>query len=510
MAPQAAPLEDGIISCAANITQGLVANGQLQVYVAQTIINTIRQNVGNIANDIRRSCNQYGRNITGQDINDVVINIISQLMAQQSQQRPMFPPQQQFQPQPTFQQQQPFYQQPSMQMAQPAFQPQQQNRAYFDNPNQQSTQVAQPAPQPIPQPQSVPMKPEKILAFGDVSNQAHQFDLISDSNYLGLSLKTETTGSLIDVTSKGVITDRSTNDTFNYFTCNNNISEPCLGYIVDKFLDTTQKMTQGNFIIDMAYTLFVLKKFRYQKNDPIDLSPFNTDDPFPVVAQKIIDNLSIMSTNNLNAINSLIAYEFADLVKRFIRTNSYIDKAVTLNEVKDVFELLSNTFNHYDATSHENYRMTVMRCFKQAVQKVIFEYTRCGYYDQTTIIPELISSPKFVLRDNNMYERECDFENKDIISAINLKYTVFGVKSDVIITNYIDTEFLNDLNQAMILRYKPGCTFNVFSYLMDMCGNKPKTIIYCNGDNKIIIKNGLTLDGVPFFFKENVDLEYHL
>lgn len=511
MPPQAAPLEDGIVNCAASITQNLVSRGQLQVFTAQTIMNTIRSNIDTIANNIRRTCNQYGRNITEPDVNDAVINTISQLLAQQNQQQ-SFQPQYQFQQptlQPAFQQQQPFYQQPAMQMAQPSFQPQQ-TRAYWDNPNQQPTQVAQPVPQPIPQTQSAPMKPTKLLAFGDVSNQSHQFDLIDDRNYLGLGLKTETTGSLIDVTSKAVINDRSTNETFNYFTCNNNVTEPCLGYVVDKFLDTTQKMTQGKFIIDMAHTLFVLKKFRYQKNDPIDLSPFNTEDPFPVVAQKIIDNLSIMSTNNVNTVNSLIAYEFADLVKRFVRTNSNIDKVITLNEVKDVFELLSNTFSHYDTTSHENYRMTVMRCFKQAVQKIIFEYTRCGYYDQTAIIPELISSPKFVLRDNNMFERECDFENKDIISAINLKYTVFGVKSDVIITNHADIEFLNDLHQVMILRYKPGCTFNVFAYLMDVYGHKPKTIIYCDGDNKTIIKNGVTLDGVPFFFKEDVDLEYHL
>lgn len=534
--PNQLPIEDALKNEFAGILNALVRNNTITQPDGQNIYMHLEANVQTFAMNIR----QRYQNVTL--VQEIITNearaIIQNVLASRQQQinpmgvQPMMQPIMQ--------------QQPMMQpMMQPMGMPQNLAMQQFHQPIQlMNQQFHQPQPgtpgsylernvqqNQVPNMNQQPAHTEKrnvVIQYIDKSsihaddadniasstdpNQIYTFR--DDPEYLKYSTKSHHSGNIVDVLSKRTIIDKNTLEECEYINVDCRILEPCVGYVVDKFVNSNPALTKfDKYIINIDYGIFVLKNHRFVANpNIIDTTVFNNPDYSGLDAiRRFSGDVYGIVRNNAAVIESLIIHEFNDLIKRRLVTEEDAHDPIKVDNFDDVVSLLDNTkVRNIRASHHQNFNREVIQLFKVAVNRVIMKDTQFGYYQTERICGELIASPKFVIRDNGLYERESDFNTPEMLSAIGLRYTAFGVRNSIVIANFVPGDLDNDLFHTKIMTFDQSCDSNQLIYLINnVWRHESKTILIQSAD-KFIIKNGITLNGTPFLFKEKYEPDYGL
>lgn len=530
--PAQITLEDAFSNEFNNILNAMVRGGHISQIDGQNAMTHFMNSRQWIANNMR---NRYNGMRIGQEH---ILNEAQMLV------RDYFTRQQPYQNQPNQFGQPQFNQMPMQNQALQQFQNQQPLNSFAfqqQQPMQQNIPGSyldrnQPAGQPMNQPnqpnQSIPQNQQACkstvqyidkssIHAEDAQNVAQttdphrNYNRQDDHDYLQYSTTSQHSGNIVDVTSKSVIIDQNTGEQCDYITVDCRIPEPCVGYVVDKFLDSNPRLTKGQkYIIDINYRTFVLKRHKHVNNPnliPVDIfdnqSMSNVDTIY-----KFISAINDLPKNNASVLEKLIIHEFNDLSTRRLAISGAIYPSLRVDSFDDIIDLFdfSKTRN-IACAQHNMFQTEVFKLFRAAIKRIITKDTQFGYYLPCQIAPELLASPKFVIRDNGLYEREADFTTDDMINAIGLRYTAFGIENNITVMNFVPGELDLDLYHTKVMTFGKSCDSNQLIYLINQVWNHaPKTVLVRTNDTDLVIKNGLTMDDVPFLFKEKYEPYYGL
>ena len=382
----------------------------------------------------------------------------------------------------------------------------------FSNPKQQSQPM-----QNITQPPSQhPQKQHAVQPTTDASvkrsiSPEHRYNLVEDKSATSLSTTT-LSGQIVSVIRKSTITDDE-NDVFNYCKAVCHVPEPSISRVVNNFISTNPKLCQGKWIIDLDYTRFIMKNIKARTCSPIDLSYINdTSNQHPVntIINNTIQSICERDHDIVLCISEIFVKEFNDLSKRYIRLfddMNHIIKVETITDIKDL-AIMRDKRNFGELQYHRDYENTVLRCFKETLFKIVIELTRMGYYNTKDIVSHMLACPSFVVRGDNLCEREMDIDDENFINAVANKYTAFAYDGNIVVSNFIPDVMLTDVSSTPTIIDK---NTNVFDMLItSYWDDKAKTILMQEPDNQLIVKTGKTMDGVVFVYKDTVDMTYGL
>lgn len=510
----AKPLSDGIVRHIDNVVGTLYQQRRIDQMTAQNLAGVLKNNINNIEGDLRRTISAYNRPIQDADIENMVVNYASTIMNRTQQ--PQFGNQQ---PQQFGNQQ--FGNNQLMlnqSFGSAAFQNPPQSSfttSYLDKPGETQVNAQTQQPQTTNQIQpSVDIKTDVNgrIILAKTGNPHINYDFINDGSYLDYSTTSKESGPIIDVTSKAEIRGGSSIINFSSVDCR--VIEPSVGRVIDNFIDTNPKLLVDNFVVDISYRTFVLKRMKYIKNDIVDISALDQGLNLPSneIVSSVIANIESLAKSKADTIQELIVREFNDQSERYIRLDERMKTTLIVEDFKDIMTLVNPGNEYQDFANCGMYHEVIRRAFRESVKKIIFKETQMGCFDTHAIAPDLLASPRFIIRGNGLYERESDFTSADMINAVNAKYTAFGLLGNIVITNFIPHDLEEDFNQASSIRIQPDRITNPFEYLIfNVWKNKPKTIlVYRSGKPYMVIKNGMTLSGQHFIFQSNINLNYGL
>ena len=472
-----------------NYVQTLVSRGQMLQFDGHAVINAINPYVQNICSNI---ATQNPNGVQYQVIEQTVANAVNQALQSMSQQR----------------QQQPMYNAPMMNQVPSMNQQNPINSGGF------SCQTNQPAPpQPVNPPVAAapPPKPMVQQMINRASASERRFQSIHDTDYMQYSTKCEA-GPIVDIRAKAQLTDDAENNKYNYISIDNHIPEPSIRRVMNSFVMTNKNLCGGKFIIDINYNNYILREVGSAKSNPIDLSIFRDPNvrnvPVSVTIGRMLDSITTRDFKIVSFLEEIIVDHFNDLIKRTIRLSDDITNIIQVEDFKDIAELadMRDSKNFRKLNFHRDYEERVLDCFIQAVTEVINEATIFGHYAVEDIAVHLLAHPRFFLRDNNLFERDMNLEDANFVNALSSRYTAFASAGNVVISNFIPERLYDDLTNSKALIIDR--ITNPFDYLITGAWkNKPKNIIMREGDEFVVMKNGITLDGVSFVYRDTIDLD---
>jgi len=489
-------LVDAIKTAAEQYLQQLVNDRQISTQMAQHLGETLQQQLNGLIGFIQQS---YPSGVTFEQVRQVLAGQIRQNLIALQQQRPETG-------------QSRFIQDPYRQSQYLNTNVGQNIGALSFDKQGDAGYMAPPIKPPTPQYQEPVMRepstPGNTLVESNLPK--HQYTARTDDNPDVYSTKCKS-GQITKVEQKMMITDEL-NNLFNFSKVTCHIPEPAIINVIDNFIWTNPKLCSGLYMADLDYSRFVLRSVKSLPCPPIDLKPLVSREvnelPVDVTITKIIRSIGQRNHDVVANIEKILVARLNDRLKRYVRSSERISQIISVDTLEDVCTLGSYRNKHTkETTFHKGYEATVLRCFREALESVITDMTPTGYYRIEDIVANLLVCPSFVIRENGICEREMATDDPKFIEAINNKYTVFADHDNVVITNFVPEGLEEELERGILLIEKPT---NPIDYLLTSrtWGDKAKTIVMMEGDQALIVKNGVTLDGIPFLYRDTVNLDY--
>lgn len=501
------PLKNSIVQYIDNYVPHLIQRGAISQFTGTELRNHLMNNLEVMFNSLRTN---YPSGVPAQALEMMVADMARQiiLQIQQTQQVPMVPPGG------MFHQMQP--QQTSMfRTVNPAPQNTFMQESYTSKPGVQPQQM-----QPLQKPVAIVPQPEitsSVVRVLKSANPVHQYTSNYDNKCTELSVYTET-GPILDIITRSTIKNEI-GETFTYLSGECHIPEPSIRQVIMNFLKTNQRLLKDEFIASMRYNRFRLKETPLSKSPLIDVSSLKTDQmrdlPVDMLIKQVTDSIGDRKYNIASVIQELIKEEFVDRLQRYVRSLKSIDTVLIPQFFEDINTIASLRNEEFkELVYHKNYAQTILRCFREAVQSVITENTREGYWPTSMIVSHMIASPNFVIRDVALCEREMDTGDNNFINAVESRYTAFANDGNIVISNHIPKDLESDLTENSIMLVETPT--NVFEYLLSAVWSQErdttKTIVLFRDLDKppvMVIKNGKTLDGEHFFYRSSIDWDFN-
>lgn len=369
--------------------------------------------------------------------------------------------------------------------------------------------IGQPVQKEVPKPADKPSSsgPLSIVKFskhtdGDEfskheDNEATTYSTIYDSH------------PIVDVTTKYQIKRTVTKDDYNYFKCVCHIPETCVKYAINNFVRTNARLCgPGKWIADLDYKQFILEEIaNLQGTQPIDLSMLDDNIAGEFSVDKrisgVIDSICNLKFSAVSKLTKIILEEFNNLLTQYLRVRESINAMIMIDDIDDLRTLASLRLPNNPIMHHHAYERAIFHCFRVVITGIITNETRNGAYTTGDILPHLLSSPRFVLRDNGMSERFMARDDEQFIKAITNSYTAFANNRNIVVTNFIPAGLGEAIAGRVIFTNTRHC--NIIEYLMsDIWGTRAKTIVMrdLQTDTKLVVKTGATLDGELFVFED--------
>jgi hypothetical protein len=315
---------------------------------------------------------------------------------------------------------------------------------------------------------------------------------------------------IVDVSEKRMISRANDErDEYNYCRATSYIPEPCVRNVINNFVRSNANLCgPGKWIIDLDYHQFILEEIAtHQGMPPIDLSSFddNTSSNLSVDHRisQVIKSVSMMNHSAVVKMSKLIIFEFNEMLKQYARISARINEIVQIEELKDLNDLASLRLPGSNIMNHTAYERAVFHCFKTVMKGIITNKTLNGVYATGDIIPHLMASPKFVLRDKGVCERYMPYDDKHFIELVSNRYTAFANNRNVVITNFIPEGLVEAIANKAIFASEGND--NVIEHLMvNIWGMRAKTVVMKDQStgNRLIVKTGATLDGEHFMYED--------
>lgn len=350
--------------------------------------------------------------------------------------------------------------------------------------------------------------PVGIIAsqFGTVSTEC-PFVCNEDSNATSYSTAYES-HPIVDVTTRYVIKDTlDSNKSYSYFRCVSHIPETCVEVMINNLVRSNPKLCgSGKWIADIDYHQFILEEMAAPfVTTPVDLSMLDDSkaEGLSVDARisSVLDSIGMLNFNVVSVISKIIVKEFNIKLKQYVRLTSNIGSILAIENINDLRTLASLRIPNCAQTYHGNYEKAILHCFKSVIKGIFTDKTPNGSYAVGDIAPHLLSSPRFVIRDNGRCERFMAFDDNDFISAVSNLYTAFANNRNIVVTNFIPDKFDEAIANKIIFT-KTGHS-NIFEYLMKhIFGTVPKTVLMVEGDKRLCVRVGVTLDSEIFVYED--------
>lgn len=478
---QESPVAKSLRDAVAAYIQQLIINQQISQYDGTTLNNMIAPHIQSIANNINA---QYPAGVDWSIVQQTAVNMVASAVSKV----------QQAQPQPQYQIAAPqmINTNPVTQINAGGFSPQQ---------NRPVQQTQQPVQQTVNVKQSIvkPTTPDR------------SYSCINDQHYNDFSTKSKSDKPIVDIVSKMQLTDNE-GSKFNYVSAICHVPEPSIGHVANAFVKTNRQLCAGNYIIDMSHKRYVLREIAAAACAPIDLSalkdPQIENIPVDVTITKIVDSIFARDFNVVSNLGAILVNHINDLLKRSIRLSDDIDNIMEIETLEDICTLASmrDRKNFRKLNFHRDYESKILGCFIVALNEVITNKTLTGFYHVKEIGKHLLANPNFFIRDKGIFERDMDLEDKTFVDAIAAKYTAFASEGNLVISNFIPDGLEADLGRAKTLMIDR--ITNPFDHLIGgVWRNAPKTILMReNAEKFLVMKNGMTLDGMPFVYQDSLDI----
>ena len=521
---QEPPLVTAVRNVITNYISTLVRSGQMSQFNGANIASQLNQNVNMIVNQLATQYQREG-NVPTQAIDQVIAEYTAQIVRGSQPQPTSYGAPHGFNPNTGFN--------PGLTM---------QNQGYpqgggnmFDTRNQNlsNMNIGSPSlqdPRTLPQPaliqphliNTTPIvaatirKPGKLdlARYNQKVTPVRQFRYKDDpeATKYSMRLTDDPNSSIFDVRSRALITDDLGTE-YHYSDVVSYIPEPSVMRAINNFKKTNPILcnNDGNWIARIAYSMFDLREVAAKPVGFIDISSlYNVDTsklPVDNLIQKVLDSIGERNYDVASCIAENLVKAFNINLAKYVRLSTDINQQIKITEMRDIGTLASMRDRDFGGlTFHENYPTTILKCFREAIVTIVSEMTKTGFYDPKDIAEHLLSSPKFVIRENGICEREMDISNERFMKAISDKYTVIGNFDTIVVSNFIPDELEQDLDgNAIIIE---GST-NPFDYLIsEMWRNECPPILMVNREGGcLMVRIGRTLDGVTFIYKDNLDLE---
>ena len=511
------PIQNAISNGMDAFVQSMIRSGGVNQQNGAQFRQEFQRYIPNIASELS---SQYPSGVQSEVLNQTVIRYGQALLLQlQQQQQPQGYPQPNMgigYPQPNTYNQ---YRQPqnfTMPQTNSAFgrQPFQPNSLSQGAPSMNLT-----PPQQLPAPIGFPMSKGKTMSNvidANVIEVTGRAELLTSGNPehrytkaedLQASTKYSTnckSGSIVGVSKKYTINDEL-NNYYEYSVVKCSIAEPSLKRVLDNFASTNPKLCIGNWISLIEYSLFDLQQIKQVSGGNIDLSLLanleHRDLPSENIIREVISNIQTGNFEIASIISDKILAKFNALSKRFLRSESMFYEVLSCPNIKDIISMATDrTKELMPIIGHKNYEDTLLLCFKQAVEAIITQETPKGYFEVEEIVGCLLASPKFVIRQEGLVEREYDLSNQDFLNAVKAKFCTIGNIGQVAYCNFIPDELDSDLIGNTNI--KVGFHTSVLDFLITKLWDElPEMIIMNNGDQKLVVNVGRTLEGTPFIFR---------
>ena len=502
---QVSPLVAAVTEVSGNYIKGLIGNGQISQIEGNQIFTTLQQHMQRIVGHLTAK-HQYEGTVPGESIQQTVAQYANEIITimRTPQQTNLFNP---------------VVNQP---LAAPSFMNSNYMQAnVMETPsltqNTQTRPFTQLQPTPLQPITTVPqvIGPVKSILVRSTS-QTHTYKLEKDNNATQLSTKCGE-NPMFDVKAKMVMKDEIGN-VYNYCDVVSHVPEPSLENVIRVFKKMNPNLCMGKWISNIAYRRFILHDMcaTQVKSEAIDTSSLYNDDklnfPVDVVIQSVIDSIHQRYSHISKAIGDIIKMEFNDLSKRYLRLTSNEDmhvilKVESLDDIGTMASMRDRQFG--EITYHKDYEKRVLACFITAIERVITEWTMLGYYNTMDIAENFQSCPNYIIRDGEFTEREL-LPNLDPKHAaiVENRYTAFAQDGSIVISNFIPEELEEDIGNNCLTvdqHINP-----LIPLLSGIWGAEAKTVVMTDGDKTLVVKNGVDLNGVPFIFRDTINLKYGL
>lgn len=351
------------------------------------------------------------------------------------------------------------------------------------------------------------------------ADQGSPFDTVEDHDAPSYSTSYES-WPILDVTEKCRIKRPNPIEEFNYFRCISHIPEPCVKQVINNFYRTNARLYgSGQWIADIDYHQFILEGIANPHSPtPIDRSML--DDPtatnFSVDKRisSVIDSICMMNYSAVEKISNIIITEFNTLLKQYVRLSKHINEIIQIDDLKDLNTLASLRLAGTHTMQHPAYERAIFHCFRTVIDGIVTNKTNNGMYATGDILPHLLASPRFAVRDVGLCERYMPYDDEKFIEAVALRYTAFANNRNIVICNFIPEGLEEDVEGGNVVFANKG-NFNIIEHLLTKVWgsrSKVKTIVMVDKsspERKLTLKTGVTLDDELFLFKDNNFDEYY-
>jgi len=511
------PLQNVISNGMDAFVQSMIRSGGLNQQNGAQFRQEFQRYIPNIASELS---SQYPSGVQSEVLNQTVIRYGQALLLQlQQQQQPQGYPQPNMgigYPQPNTYNQ---YRQPqnfTMPQTNSAFgrQPFQPNSLSQGAPSMNLT-----PPQQLPAPIGFPMSKGKTMSniidatvievtglpeLLTSGNPEHTYTLSEDLQATAKYSTNCRSGSIVGVAKKYSFHDEIDNR-YEYSIVKCGIAEPSLKRVLDNFAATNPKLCVGNWISLIQYSLFDLHQIKQVAGSKIDLSLLanleHRELPSENIIREVISNIQNGNFDIASVVSEMILKKFNALTKRFLRSEAIFKEVLVCQQLKDIIDLATDRSKDIGSILfHRNYEDTLLMCFKQAVESIITAETPKGYFEVEEIVGHLLVSPKFVIRQEGLIEREYDITNPDFLNAVKAKFCTMANIGQVAYCNFIPADLDTDLVGNVNIKVQQHTS--ILDYLITKMWDKfPEAIIMVDGDRQLVANVGRTLEGTPFLFR---------
>lgn len=511
--PVANALVDTIHQMMDTYTRGLMQSGHITSFQVGSFTQNFRSCVQNIINEASQFRTGYGygaeQGIHSDKLNEIVVrygNHVLQQMIQAASQRQGY----------GVGYSQPMQQQPMFGQNVPMQSP------MFGQTMQPQTTLSSGvmSMSSTPKPSNIPQVKQEVVKVTDTAypsglvssgNPPVRYVYEDDTTAITYSMKCKS-GPIYDVSKKAIVTDEGGNK-FNYAVITSYINEISVSRVIDNFIRTNPKLCNGKWINYINYTTFDLRATKSSACERIDLSPLSNiehrDVPAETIISEVIKNIEEERASPIvSVLSSLIVTKFNARSKRFLRISGdhFSIGKVEVENLHDIAELANYRNKELGGlTFHEKYEDTVLSCFKDAINDVILPAdTPKGYFEPALIANDLLIHPNFVIRQEGICEREMDLNNPDFINMITNNFCAFSNAGKIVACNFIPDELYEDLSTGVAIKIEH--ITSPIDYIVANIWKKrglPDTIFMSDGEVKMAVDIGVTLDGTLFMFRND-------
>lgn len=302
-------------------------------------------------------------------------------------------------------------------------------------------------------------------------------------------------------------------ETFEFSKVTNYVNEPGPRFVINKFPKFAQKLYSSKSLVELKYNCFYLAEEKATSCLVIDTEPLRSNDRFNIPAyvtiDKVIRSITERNFNIVKVIDKLITNKFNQYSKMYLRHSDKIHATLLVEELRDIVELSTMSDQRGGMVGlHPDFGNIVLKCFTMAVNDVVTDNTKFGYYNTEEIVKDLIVAPNFVVRCDGILEREMDITNKDFITNIESRYTAFANNGNIVIGNFIPGELYDDIKGNII---EVNRITNILDHMILKVWSEPKTIVLRNNEGQeMIIRSVKSVDGHWFIESSDFDLDVGL